>query len=454
MTCSSSAHQKTYFNSPLVSIAKILTFAGVLFMNSVASNVQANRIDIVRPDAPQLADFGHHHIGVRTLTLIDHGRIDIMNTRPGAENAVYNRSITVEVWYPAQLKSGQSPGGEYQVITRNPKITAKLSGRAVRDADPYKAESAYPLVIISHGWPGNRYLMSHLGENLASKGFVAVSIDHPDSTYDDQQEISSTLFNRPLDQRFVITSVAALSKRSNSFLAGIVDVDNTGIVGYSMGGYGLVNNLGGGFNDELVAIDSAPPNELLALHATGNPGFRNNLDPRIRAGFAIAPWGMREGIWRPQDLAGIETPTFYVAGDKDTTSGYEDGVRALYQGAVNSERYLLTYENAGHNAGAPMPVPREILESPTGQGADHYIDPVWDNVRMNNVMNHFATAFFTFYLKGDASMLRFLNLNPDSKAATNPLKSEATQPSLNHWQGFEEGSAVGLKLEKLRRGEG
>jgi predicted dienelactone hydrolase len=58
-----------------------------------------------------------------------------------------------------------------------------LSGRAARDAAP--AEGEFPLVIISHGYPGNRFLLSHLGENLASKGYVTVSIDHPDSTYDD-----------------------------------------------------------------------------------------------------------------------------------------------------------------------------------------------------------------------------------------------------------------------------
>ncbi|MEC7205772.1 MAG: class I tRNA ligase family protein, partial [Pseudomonadota bacterium] len=70
------------------------------------------------------------------------------------------------------------------------------------------AAGSFPLVVISHGYPGNRYLMCHLGENLASKGFVTVAIDHTDSTYDDQQAFASTLYNRPLDQRFVIERIA------------------------------------------------------------------------------------------------------------------------------------------------------------------------------------------------------------------------------------------------------
>jgi predicted dienelactone hydrolase len=422
-------------------------------MNFAASNAQVNRIDIIRPDAPSLAAYGDYDIGVRTIVVTDSGRVDVLNTQRGSEVAIYDRSLTVEVWYPAQLASGQSRGGEYLAITRNPEITARLSGQAVRDAVPDTSAGAFPLVVISHGYPGNRYLMSHLGENLASKGYVAVSIDHTDSTYDDAQAFSSTLYNRPLDQRFVIESMAQLAVNPDSFLAGMLDANKTGVVGYSMGGYGLVNNLGGGYSDEIVPSFMSPPNELLSLHATGNPDYRNNLDSRIKAGFAIAPWGMESGFWREQDLTGIRVPTFYLAGDNDTVAGYQNGVRAIYEAAVNSDRYLLTYKNAGHNAGAPYPVPREILDSETGEGASHYTDPVWDSVRMNNVMNHFVTAYFNYHLKGDATMLEYLDVYPDGAAAIYSVKNGVPSDEHSYWPGFEEGSAVGLKLEKLTRRE-
>ena len=64
---------------------------------------QDNRIDIVRPDAPELASFGGYDIGVRTLEFTDPDRIDILNTERGGESAIYDRSLTIEVWYPAQL---------------------------------------------------------------------------------------------------------------------------------------------------------------------------------------------------------------------------------------------------------------------------------------------------------------------------------------------------------------
>ena len=440
-------------SSAVVLATKALTIAGVLTMNFVASNAQVNRIDIIRPDAPSLAAYGDYDIGVRTIVVTDSGRVDVLNTQRGSEVAIYDRSLTVEVWYPAQLASGQSRGGEYLAITRNPEITARLSGQAVRDAVPDTSAGAFPLVVISHGYPGNRYLMSHLGENLASKGYVAVSIDHKDSTYDDAQAFSSTLYNRPLDQRFVIESMAQLAVNPDSFLAGMLDANKTGVVGYSMGGYGLVNNLGGGYSDEIVPSFMSPPNELLSLHATGNTDYRNNLDSRIKAGFAIAPWGMESGFWREQDLTGIRVPTFYLAGDNDTVAGYQNGVRAIYEAAINSDRYLLTYKNAGHNAGAPYPVPREILDSETGEGASHYTDPVWDSVRMNNVMNHFVTAYFNYHLKGDATMLEYLDVYPDGAAAIYSVRNGVPSDEHSYWPGFEEGSAVGLKLEKLTRRE-
>ena len=100
--------------------------------------------------------------------------------------------------------------------------------------------AAFPVVIISHGYPGNRYLLSHLGENLASKGFVTVAIDHTDSTYDRQLAFASTLYNRPLDQLFVLNELDRLGRPgSGSFLEGLVDASRTGIIGYSMGGYGV-----------------------------------------------------------------------------------------------------------------------------------------------------------------------------------------------------------------------
>ena len=256
---------------------------------------QSNRIDIVTPSAPELASYGPVAIGVRTLQVTDRNRPDILNTKEGGATARYDRTLTVEVWYPATLAPGQKPGGDYRAITRDPAITVTLHGQAVRDASPLTSEGPLPLVIISHGYPGNRYLMSHLGENLASKGFIVASIDHKDSTYDDQQAFASTLYNRAFDQLFVLNEMDRLGKPgSGSFLSGRVDASRTGIVGYSMGGYGVVNLVGGGYSKTSETLTGAPPNRLLAERGAANPDYRKSIDPRSRP-----PSRSRRGEWSP-----------------------------------------------------------------------------------------------------------------------------------------------------------
>ena len=259
---------------------------------------QQNRIDVVTPSAPELASYGRYAIGVRTITAVDRQRVDVVNTTPTGPVARYDRPLTLEVWYPATLAPGATGGGTYRVITRDPAIQATLHGRAVRDAAPLGGSAPFPLVIISHGYPGNRFLLSHLAENLASKGYVTVSIDHTDSTYDDQKAFASTLYNRPLDQLFVLREIARLGAAgSGSFLSGHVDASRTGIVGYSMGGYGVVNVIGGGFSVASETLATAPPHRLLAERGAANPQYRQSLDPRIKAAIAIGPWGMQGGFW-------------------------------------------------------------------------------------------------------------------------------------------------------------
>jgi predicted dienelactone hydrolase len=409
------------------------TIAAVALAGSALA--QSNRVDTVTPSAPELAPYGRYAIGVRTLQATDRNRPDILNTKEGGPTARYDRTLTLEVWYPASLATNQKPGGDYHAITREPAITATLHGQAVRDAGPLTTEAPFPLVIISHGYPGNRYLMSHLGENLASKGFVTVSIDHKDSTYDDQKAFASTLYNRTFDQLFVLNEMERLGKAgSGSFLAGRLDAARTGIVGYSMGGYGVVNTIGGGYSKASETLAGAPPNKLLAERGAANPEYRQSIDPRIKAAIAIAPWGMQVGFWDADGLKGISTPVLFVAGSVDDVAGYEKGTKAIYQGAVNADRYLLTFINANHNAAAPIPAPAETyVAAEPGKAAAfaHYADAVWDTVRMNNILDHFATAYFDLYLKGDQEKKAYFE----------------------GWKGFKRGTAVGLTLEHAAPGK-
>ena len=391
--------------------------AAVLATAAVIASAQTNRIDVITPSAPELAAYGTLSIGVRTIQITDKNRPDILNIKEGGPVVRYDRTLTIELWYPATLAAGRNRGGDYRVITRDPAISATLHGQAVRDAAPV-AGTRFPLVIVSHGYPGNRFLMSHLAENLASKGFVVASIDHKDSTYDDQKAFGSTLYNRPFDQLFALDEMAKLPN---------VDAARAGIVGYSMGGYGVVNVVGGGYSKASETVSGAPPTKMLAERGAANSARRS--DPRIKAAIAIAPWGMVGGFWDAEGLKGITTPVLFVAGSADDVAGYEKGTKAIYQAAINADRYLLTFINANHNAAAPIPAPAETyVASEPGRPVAfaHYADAVWDTTRMNNILDHFATAYFDLHLKGEEDKRAYFDAS---------------------WKGFKRGTAVGLTLD-------
>lgn len=420
---------------------------------------QQNRIDAVTPIAPDLATYGPLAIGVRTITATDRNRVDVLNTKEGGPVARYDRTLTIEVWYPASLAPGQAPGGVYHTIARDPARPTELRGRAVREAAPAATPAAgHPLVIISHGYPGNRYLLSHLAENLASKGFVVAALDHPDSTYADLKAFASTLYNRPLDQLFVLDELDRLSRAgSGSFLAGLVDVSRTGLVGYSMGGYGVLSTLGAGVTDAAVAAQNAPPNRLLYERAASNPAFGKRADARIQAAVAIAPYGGAAGTWDAEGLRAITVPVLFVAGSADDVVGYEKGVRELFLGSSRSDRYLLTFGNGSHNVAAAIPAPAEAWAYSDALKMFpfvHYEDGVWDSVRSNNILQHFATAFLAIHLKGERDKQAYLEVVPRGIDGVYSVDREGRpRPDYTYWKGFKPRTATGLMLEHLQPGK-
>ncbi len=413
-----------------------------------------NRIDTQRPDAPDLAAYGAHKIGVRTLTMVNPDQIDILAIDPAAPKPDpmprYDRELTVEVWYPA---AADATGDTVLTANlRDGKTQVQLHGQAMRDAAP--DAGTFPLVMISHGYPGNRYLLSHLAENIASKGYVVASMDHRDSTYADQAAFGSTLVNRSLDQLFVLDQMAALSA-GDGFLSGMVDADNTALIGYSMGGYGAVITAGGGVTAGAAAAPFAP-HGTLNIHVAGTETHNALPDPRIKTAVAFAPWGLTYGVWDAEGLAGVQIPMLYVAGSVDDVSGYSPGIRNIWEGSVNVDRALLTFDNANHNAAAPMPAPAEALQVADGglSPYDHYADAVWDTVKMNNIAQHFVTAWLGKYLGGNAEMDAYLDLTPNAGDSVWAVNDDGTfKDEHTHWKGFHNRTAKGLRFEVLPAAE-
>ena len=428
-----------------------LMLAAAATLACAAPALSENRIDLIRPDAPELAARGPHPVGVRAASFTDPDRIDVIATTATGTPPTAERTLQAEIWYPAA--DGTEPGTTYDTILRDGVTPTTLTGSAARDAAP--AEGSFPLVILSHGYPGNRYLMSHLAENLASKGYVVVAADHPDSTYDDMGAFASTLVNRAVDQRFLLDSMAGLEDE----IGAITDADTAAVVGYSMGGYGAMIFGGAGLSQ--TAIDRTeperfiPPQKLLSRLAAGSEDHAALVDPRVKAIVAIAPWGRQHEFWDADGLAGMTKPLLLVAGSDDDVSIY-DAIRQIFDQTTAATRHLLTFDHANHNAAAPIPAPVEAWAFSESLGRapfDHYADPVWDSVRMNNILQHFTTAFLDQHLKGE-DRGAFLDLVPDAEDGVWSVDDAGT-PDATHsyWPGFPERSAKGLMFETKAAGQ-
>ncbi|MEL6520699.1 MAG: VPLPA-CTERM sorting domain-containing protein [Pseudomonadota bacterium] len=421
-----------------------------------ATSISAeNRIDGQSPDAPELSAYGDLAVGVRQFEFVNEDQVDILAIDPAGDKPdvlpTYDRPLTVEMWYPAL--DGASGDTSIDTYLRDGTTAIELEGRAVRDATPADTTEPFPLLLLSHGYPGNRFLMSHLAENLASKGYVVASIDHTDSTYRDQSAFGSTLVNRSLDQLFVLDEIARLNSEAGTGFTGLIDTDNTGLVGYSMGGYGALITAGAGVTEAAVALPFGAPHGTLGIHQEGSETHEALSDERIKTAIAIGPWGMNFGLWDAEGLAGIDIPMLFIAGSNDTVSGYENGIRPIWEGAVNSDRALLTFDGGSHNTVAPIPAPEESFYFNDTLGfniSEHYTDPVWDTVFMNNVGQHFLTAWLDLELKGDVDKTAYLDLLDVGSDGFWSLNDDGTfGEDHTYWNGFQNGTAEGLRFETL-----
>src|SRR6056297_1385686 len=395
------------------------------------------------PDAPDLAYRGDYSVGVRTLEVVNEDQIDILSYSEDNPTPKYDRPLTLEVWYPAEIPETRNELGYYvDEQFRNESIVYK--GRALRDAVPLQED--FPLIIVSHGYPGTRYMMSYLTENLASKGYVVAAISHTESTVRDQNRFSSTLLNRPLDVLFTLDEIERFSKQNDSFLFDLVDTDHVGLVGYSMGGYGIINVAGAGFSEAGVNLSWGVPGGHLSIRQSGNSEYAGTIDERIKAIFAMAPWGA--GLfWDEESLKGLEIPSFFVAGNYDDVAGYENGVKLFYDRAINSERYMLVFQNARHNvapnAYSVTPLVSVKLDA---EGFIRYNEPSWDNRRLNNIVQHFASAFFGEYLQGE-DYGSYLDLIEQSNQGVWSQNDDGTfKENHTHWKGFPSRTALGMEF--------
>ena len=388
-----------------------------------------------QPDVtPELGKRGSYSVGVQTIKATNPKQLSATDYQ-----SLEDRTLTLEVWYPAVIKETDIQA-TYENVTRTHKAFS-IQGHSVRDAKT-NPEKTYPLVVLSHGYTGYRTIMFYLGEHLASHGYVVVGIDHTDSTTGEVDfknapfaGFPSTLINRARDQQFVLDHFTS----AKSDLAKVVNTDQASVIGYSMGGYGAVNTVGGCYNfnqQGLQAFGFPEPaaKALVPVFNICNAG-QSKVDSRWKAMVAYAPWGQEQNLHK---LDAIQVPSLYVTGDLDDVSGYEQGVKKLFEQSAAKDSFMLVFENARHNI-APHPAPEVAYAADADLG--HYYEPSWSSETLNRVNQHMTLAFLDCYVKQQASSCEYLPKRENS-TQTKQADGKLSDP----WPGFANRWGVGMKF--------
>jgi len=362
-------------------------------------------------------------------------------------NGKVDRPLTLEVWYPAH-KNSEGEGAQYDNETRTGEPFS-IRGRAYRDAQP-AGEGDFPLVVVSHGYTGFRTIMFYLGEHLASHGYVVAAIDHTNSTNadidfenDPGAGFVSTLMNRSRDQQFVLEAFAD----ADFALSAITNTDRAGLLGYSMGGYGALNTVGGCYDFspgtlQQIGFPEPMAKKLAPVFNFCNAG-RERVDPRWSAMVALSPWGQEHGVHDPDSLGKIDVPSLLMVGEQDDIVGFDPGVKSIYEAMAPQERHMLVYENARHNI-APHPAPEVAYNNLDDLG--HHIEPAWSVEQLNSINQHFVLAFMDCHVKAQSSACDFL---PTTERALQTKRADGSFTPA--WPGFKDRWGAAMRFYRGER---
>jgi predicted dienelactone hydrolase len=436
----------------LPSIATRLAFAAlaVLCVPALAAERPPSTFG---PDAPALAPLGPDAVGFETVTLVQHAQADVLAYNAKTHQAPKSdRVLVVDVWYPARAEPG-SPravySGAFPTESPGPPARFTVPGIAVHGA-PFSG-GPYPLVVVSHGYSNAPAAMSWLTENLASKGYVVAAIHHDDPPITDTAKFIGPVLRRPLDIAFV-TSTLQRTLAAKDW----IDPQRTALIGYSMGGYGVLT-AAGAVLDPRSPLATWVPGGLLLPYCRGG-GLQSTLRvAHLRAVVAISPAGGPPwSAWGEHGLAAVRAPLFLINGNRDGTVGYGRAGLRVFDEAIDAPRYLLTLEEAGHNIGLD-PAPPQMRGSLWNLG--WFQDPVWDSARVNAINAHFITAFLNLYVKGEKSYAAYLDvpvMNSEQGAWPNDHEPYAAYSpgtgDITVWKGFQRSFAVGLQLRRAAAG--
>jgi len=202
---------------------------------------------------------GPYPVGTSILYLKDTSRIEDAVPAAGLP-----RELMVQIWYPAQPSRNRfAPYREPQETNALSSYQSLILTHSRLDAPVAFMGAPFPVILFNHAWGGRRTNDTFLTEELASRGYAVVSIDHtynarlvvfpngrvvrgtaanavndPESstaehvraTWD--QELAKSV----ADQRFILDRLEIMNSMNGSPWFGRLNTNVTGSIGHSFGG--------------------------------------------------------------------------------------------------------------------------------------------------------------------------------------------------------------------------
>lgn len=357
---------------------RVLLIIGFLFRLLIFTIVAA--LPILLPVFRLPEPTGPYPVGTTNLHLVDRTRSETFTPAPDDY-----REFMVQVWYPAQVDPGARPDAYMEHIPFQLSHLSLVRTHAYLDAPASNVQTAYPVLIFSHGYIGLVEQNLTQMEELASHGYIVCSIAH---TYHAQATVfpdgrivpvdlslsndfikgnppTQAMYAEHLriwtdDTIFLIDELERIQVGDrDSMLTGKLDMTRLGVFGQSFGGVTAVQ----------VCM----------------------VDDRCRAGISLDSGLPRDYTGRTADTP-LKQPFMFMLNE---SRAY---VMRTNLGAVKNTAYGVIVRGSTHFDFTDLFLYSPVLKYTKAFG------PI-DGYRMVNIINSYILAFFDEYLKGERSPL-------------------------------------------------
>lgn len=207
------------------------------------------------------APTGKYQVGKTVKYFTDTGRDDFLSA------GKLKREIKADIWYPAFVDSSKAVYSMYPYmqkfvwskLTFIPEIlfshVCLIKTHSVYDAAIAPAQSPFPVVIFSHGYEESSSSSYFLTEELASRGYIVISINHTYgaeySDFPDGRILRNTSTVNPVlvsdsskmllnqwfgDVKFILDKIPEINGNTGEMFFGKLDLLKIGYAGHNFGG--------------------------------------------------------------------------------------------------------------------------------------------------------------------------------------------------------------------------